>query len=168
MRSTQPDPPLPRLPEASGELNRMRREALRNLLSEEGSGPAPVYGSAPPGGRFTRRWTLRRFLVLIAGLLAALAAALFGFRRAAMPVYGGPPTPPQPLNPLPPDHAPSTTPSAGAHGSRRPQPRPSPIRPSAAVYGGPVPRPVLPPTPETQTTPPQTPNQPAVPPKDPQ
>jgi hypothetical protein len=173
MSTQQPDPPLPRKPVDLSEIRRLRREALEHLDAEERpspgvvyGGPAPVYGGPAFGGSVTRRWTLRRILLLIAALLAGLGATLFGVKRFAAPVYGGPPVPPQPSpdgsvdkhpnpvygGPVPPrplerkgkpspkPHRPAPAPNPVVVPSA-PSPQPTAIKPAAAVYGGPVPRP---------------------------
>ena len=191
MSTQETDPPLPRKPEGISEIRRLRREALEHLDAEEHpapsvvyGGPAPVYGGPGLGGRITRRWTLRRILLLIAAILAGLGATLFGVKRFAAPVYGGPPIPPQPkpdgsdekhTNPV---YGGPVSPGPGEQ--LRPMPKPSPkphrhtptpnpnpvaappapaphvvVRPAAAVYGGPAPRPV--PTPSNPATPPPDP-----------
>jgi hypothetical protein len=117
------DHPLPRSPEDSDNLRRLRDDGLRRLQEEErnflpvygGPPPAPVYGGPPAKGR----WTPRRLLLILLGIIAALAALLFGTRAVIhpYPVYGGPPPPdpsqvnPQPVNPpTPSDGAPPPQP----------------------------------------------------------
>ena len=62
---------------------------------------ATVYGGPP--SPITRRWTLRGILLLIVGAIVALAAAIWGYKKVTVPVYGGPPaqvpTPPPPEPP---------------------------------------------------------------------
>ena len=99
----EPPPPLPRPPADEENLRRLRREAAERLRHEAAGPPvpAPVYGGPPV---IPRRWTVRGILMLFAGILAAIAAALFGYRKIA-PVYGGPPAPvyggPPPSPPVP-------------------------------------------------------------------
>jgi len=120
MSIQEPDSQLPRKPEDLSEIRRLRREALEHLDAEEHPSPSVVYGGPAFGGRMTRRWTLRRILLLIAALLAGLGATFFGLRRYRYPapVYGGPPVPPQP------------------------NPDGSDDKKAAPVYGGPAPRPL--------------------------
>ncbi len=136
---SESDPPLPRVPDDPENLRRLRREALRRMEEDEHRWAAVVYGGPPidpetkeperppaaavyggpamgGGSPVTRRWTLKRILVFLAALLAGLTALFFGARKIAVPVYGGPPIPPQPM----------------------PQPTPGP-RENQPVYGGPVP-----------------------------
>ncbi len=107
------DPPLPRLPEDLDNLRRLRREALRRMAEDEDRMPVVIYGGPPPqpdrptaaavyGGPtmgdkgVTRRWTLKRILVILAAMLAGLMALFFGTRKNTNPVYGGPPVQPRP------------------------------------------------------------------------
>ena len=200
MSTQEPDPPLPRRPEDLSEIRRLRREALQHLDAEEHpapsvvyGGPAPVYGGPAFGGRVTRRWTLRRILLLIAALLAGIGATLFGVKRFAAPVYGGPPIPPQPQpdgsdekhpnpvyggpvspgpedqlrpkpKPTPKPHRPTAVPAPSPRVV--PPPNPTPVKPAAAVYGGPVPPPQPRPNPVYGGPPPRPIPQPK--PQDPQ
>jgi hypothetical protein len=90
--------------------------------------PTTIYGGPP----ITRRWTLRGILLVIVGALAALAAAIFGYKKITTPVYGGPPAPrpPAPGGEVPGPRgeapAPHDEPSRDVHGGA-----------PAAVYGGP-------------------------------
>jgi len=125
--SPDPDTPFPRSPDDPDKIRRLRAEAMRNLAEEERAAPAPVYGgpSMGAGGSVTRRWTLRRILMILVGAAGAIIALFFVGRRIVAPVYGGPPIP-QPPNDNPP----------------------------APVYGGPVPpapRPGPPPQPAPQS-----------------
>ena len=97
-------PPLPRPPGDSENLRRLRDEAVERVKMEERmrTQPAPAYGGPPPPlfPRLRlplppppRRWALRGILMLIAGALAAIAAALWGYRLISLPAYGGPPVP---------------------------------------------------------------------------
>ena len=93
-----PQPPLPKPPGDEENLKRLREEAARRMAQErterpggrdpQRSEPYTVYGG-PPGP--TRRWTLRGIVLAILGALAALAAAIWGYRKVTTPVYGGPP-----------------------------------------------------------------------------
>lgn len=111
------DPPLPRPPQDSDRLQRLREEAVRRVEEEERAGPmrpaapgsgepgppiviyggppAPVYGGPPPGKRgLSRRGVLGAIIVL----LGALVGWLLGRRRPqpVLPpatVYGGPAPP---------------------------------------------------------------------------
>jgi len=146
-----PEAPLPRPPGDEENLRRLRQQAAERLAREEPPGPEPWVGPRPPapvyGSPFrmaTRRWSLRRILVLIGSLVAAIAA-IWKLRkvpqiRISAPVYGGPPAP----TPPPPQPQPQADPrqSAPAYGGPPPQPPPQPTpRQAAPVYGGPPPKP---------------------------
>jgi hypothetical protein len=165
MNTQEPDPPLPRKPEDVSELQRLRKEALQHLDAEERpssatvyGGPAPVYGGPPSGGPVTRRWTLKRILILVFSLVAAALAALFAlWKRPPAPpivIYGGPPIQRDPRENQPLYVTPTTPVPGDKHPHRKPSPVPGPKPtppqqppPAAAVYGGPAPRPPQPPTP---------------------
>jgi hypothetical protein len=83
-------PPLPRRPDDSDALRRLREDAARRMEEDERMQPRPVYGGPPI---VTRRWTLRGILMLIAGAVAAIAGAIWGYEKVTTPVYGGPPAP---------------------------------------------------------------------------
>jgi hypothetical protein len=147
---------------------------------EDRGSAATVYGGPPPqerptaatvyggpamggGGQLTRRWTLKRILILLAAVLAGITAIFFGTRRPPAPVYGGPPIEPQPKENYPlyggppprprptdqppkkPHHSVPAGPNADSgpnssnspNSSNPPGPRPNPS--AAAVYGGPPP-----------------------------
>ena len=72
-------------------MRQLLDDARRKMEEEEymRTMPRPVYGGPP----VTRRWTMRGIVMLIAGALAAIAAAVFGMWKMAAPVYGGPPAP---------------------------------------------------------------------------
>jgi hypothetical protein len=149
------DPPLPRLPDDPDNLRRLRADALRRLDEEERAAPAPVYGGPSMGGgdSVTRRWTLRRILMILIGAAGAIIALFFVGRRIVAPVYGGPPmpgpdNPPAPVygGPLPPapNPAPKPAPSPEFAPKKHPKPRPEQPpqpKPQATVYGGPPPPP---------------------------
>ena len=68
-------------------------DAARKRMEEDQymrTEPRTVYGGPPPPVK--RRWTLRGILMLIAGAVAAIAGAIWGFEKMAAPVYGGPPS----------------------------------------------------------------------------
>ncbi|HEY4361966.1 MAG TPA: hypothetical protein VGN17_13395 [Bryobacteraceae bacterium] len=92
-------------------MRQLLDDARRKMEEEEymRTMPRPVYGGPP----VTRRWSIRGIVMLVAGALAAIAAAVFGWNKMAAPVYGGPPVQPVPPN--------------------------GEITPPAAVYGGPPP-----------------------------
>ena len=114
MAESESNPPLPRLPEDPENLRRLRREALRRMEEDEERMPVVIYGGPPPqqqdrppavtiyggppigGSGVTRRWTLKRILIVIAALIAGLTALFLGTRKVVAPVYGGPPLPPEP------------------------------------------------------------------------
>jgi hypothetical protein len=105
----EPQPPLPRPPGDERNLRRLRKEAAGRMGREEPvpADPITVYGGPP---FVTRRWTLRGILMLVVAALAAIATAIWGYRRIAVPVYGGPPAPvyggPPPPQPPPPAEPP--------------------------------------------------------------
>ena len=136
------DPPLPRSPNDPDNLRRLRENALRQMEQEERPAPMPVYGGPPQfdgGGPVSRRWALKGVLLLLAGIIGAIIAKLFGARRIVAPVSGGPPAP----NPQP---SPQPNPPAPVYGGppppqpQPPQPQPSQPNPPAPVYGGPPPQ----------------------------
>jgi hypothetical protein len=132
-------PPLPRPPDDPENLNRLREEARRRMEAESlRDVPRPVYGGPPI---VTRRWTLRGILLLIAGAIAAISAAIWGYQKVAVPVYGGPPVPTPVPEPAP--VSPSPTHAAPVYGGPPPQPAPEPpvskAPPPAPVYGAPTP-----------------------------
>jgi hypothetical protein len=192
------DPLLPRVPEDPENLRRLRREALRRMEEDEFRAAAAVYGGPPPntdlgklpqpgqsgpmaatvyggptsggGGSVSRRWTLKRILILLAALLAGLTALFVGTRKISAPVYGGPPIQPNPEpNPDPgpkenqPVYGGPRPPDSDDRDRRRNRPKPptpredspeqGPVIPHdssnpsspAAVYGGPPPEPQAPP-----------------------
>jgi len=95
------DEGLPRPPGDSGNLDRLRDEALERVKREERSAPLTVYG-APPipvyGGPPPRKRAWWRVLIIaLIGIAAAILAWMLTHPSPInpAPVYGGPP--PQPV-----------------------------------------------------------------------
>ncbi len=115
--STEPEIPLPKPPDDPDRLRRLQGEALLRVQREEREA-APVYGGPPVGGGrpvgasgsrgeagpgTKPRWTRRGLLITLGAILAALVAAVAGWRFLFEPVhrplYGGPPMDNRPLPP---------------------------------------------------------------------
>jgi hypothetical protein len=142
-------PILPRTPADPEHLRRLREKALANLYYEE------------QATLVTRRWSLQRLALLIAGLSPALGAVLRGHRafaqsstpRCNAPQYGAPGLPGNP---------PRCDPDPPPQNQKQPVLRPAPPAP---VYGGPPPKPAPAPAPAPAPTPAPTPTpQPTTPP----
>jgi hypothetical protein len=131
----EPDqPPLPRPPGDPENLRRLREEAAARVRREEieRNRSTPVYGGPPPLPP-TRRWTLRGILIVIASALAAIAAALWGYRKISLPAYGGPPAPQPPAPPHPAPQEDRRNPAPAYGGPLPPQPPPPPPRAPAGT-----------------------------------